>query len=190
MQSEEARLHLRDAQGRVMSIAAIQKRLQVSESGGQIEVGPYLSDLCESLEATLIDGMRPHFAARQRRARRDCAEQAASIGLIVTELVINALKHAFATNDADCQICVAYETGDAGWRLSVRDNGRGVSSIVGEKHGSGLGTSIVESLAPSDERDGAGRNQRARLHRDDHAARFWLAAISPSPLLLRSVPPC
>ncbi len=147
VQSEEARLHLRDAHGRVMSIAAIQKRLQVSESGGQIEVGPYLSDLCESLEATLIDGMRPISLRASAERGAICAEQAASIGLIVTELVINALKHAFATNDADCQICVAYETGDAGWRLSVRDNGRGVSSIVGEKHGSGLGTSIVESLA-------------------------------------------
>ncbi|MEJ0026563.1 MAG: sensor histidine kinase [Rhizomicrobium sp.] len=147
VQSEEARRHLRDAHGRVLSIAAIQKRLQVSESGEQVDVGPYLADLCESLDATLIDGMRPISLRASAERGAICAEHAASIGLIVTELVINALKHAFATDDEDCRIEVLYEAGAAGWRLSVRDNGGGASSAGGQKQITGLGTSIVESLA-------------------------------------------
>ena len=145
--SEEARLHLRDAHGRIMSIAAIQKRLQMSENGERVEPGPYLSDLCENLEETLIDGLRPVSLEVNADRGAVCAEEAVGIGLIVTELVINALKHAFAKDDVDCRIRVAYNTGENGWRLSVSDNGRGIVATGGEKAVFGLGTTIVQALA-------------------------------------------
>ncbi len=144
--SEEARLHLRDAHGRIMSIAAIQKRLQMSENGARVELCPYLSDLCENLAETLIDGLRPVSLDVNAGQGTVCAEEAVSIGLIVAELVINALKYAFAKDDADCRIQVGYEAGRAGWRLSVRDNGRGAAT-GGEKKVFGLGTTIVQALA-------------------------------------------
>jgi len=145
--SEEARLHLRDAHGRIMSIAAVQKRLQVVDGGGRVEVGPYLSDLCENLEETLIGGMRAVSLNVTAGPGAASAEQAASIGLIVTELVINALKHAFALDDTGCRIAVAFEVGKTGWRFSVEDNGRGVVAGRGEDKTSGLGTTIVQTLA-------------------------------------------
>ncbi|MEI9992785.1 MAG: sensor histidine kinase [Rhizomicrobium sp.] len=147
VESEEARLHLRDAHGRIMSIAAIQKRLQVSENGERVELAPYLSDLCESLEETLIDGMRSISLEVNAGQGTVGAQEAVSIGLIVTELVINALKHAFGKDDADCRIHVAYETGETGWRLSVRDNGKGMSAAGSEEKAFGLGTTIVQALA-------------------------------------------
>jgi len=145
--SEEARLHLRDAHGRIMSIAAIQKRLQVSESGERVELGSYLSDLCENLEETLVDGLRPVSLVVDAGRGMVCAEEAVSIGLIVTELVINALKHAFVADDANCRINVTYEVGRAGWRLAVRDNGRGIPSRDAGEKMAGLGTTIVQALA-------------------------------------------
>ena len=47
-----------------------------------------------------------------------------SIGLIVTELVINALKHGFPAG-AEGEILVGYDAQESGWRLSVSDNGSG-----------------------------------------------------------------
>jgi two-component system, sensor histidine kinase PdtaS len=49
---------------------------------------------------------------------------AVSLGLIVTELMINALKHAFPGSEAG-EILVNYDTGGSGWRLSVSDDGVG-----------------------------------------------------------------
>jgi two-component sensor histidine kinase len=68
------------------------------------------------------------------------------LGLIVTELVINALKHAFPGGEAG-EILVSYDAGGSGWRLSVSDNGTGPGEASVERPHTGLGTSIVEALA-------------------------------------------
>jgi two-component sensor histidine kinase len=69
-----------------------------------------------------------------------------SLGLIVTELVINALKHGFPAGE-EGEILLSYELRDSGWRLSVADNGSGPKEAPGEPSHIGLGTSIVEALA-------------------------------------------
>src|ERR1700720_4211223 len=58
--SEETRQHLRDAHQRVMALAAVQGHLHASERHDQIEIGPYLSRLCESLAASMIGDRRPN----------------------------------------------------------------------------------------------------------------------------------
>ncbi len=75
-----------------------------------------------------------------------CAN-AESLGLIVTELVINALKHAFNETSKDGQITVAYEVSGADWKLSVADNGIGKPDGVFAQPKTGLGTGIVKALA-------------------------------------------
>ncbi|MGZ8416132.1 MAG: sensor histidine kinase [Methyloceanibacter sp.] len=74
------------------------------------------------------------------------SSEAVSLGLIVTELVINALKHGFPAG-AEGEILVSYDTEGSGWRLSVSDNGSGTQEADGEPAHTGLGTSIVEALA-------------------------------------------
>ena len=66
--------------------------------------------------------------------------------MIVTELVINALKHAFPSGETG-EIVVSYDARGSGWRLSVSDNGPGPAKIGDERPHTGLGTSIVEALA-------------------------------------------
>ena len=56
--SEETRQHLQDAHQRVMALAAVQGHLHGSERHDQIEIGPYLTRLCESLAASMIGGGR------------------------------------------------------------------------------------------------------------------------------------
>jgi chemotaxis protein methyltransferase CheR len=95
VQSEETRQHLRDAHQRVMSVATVQQQLQPSGLGDRIEVGPYLSKLCDSLRNSMIDHSSPHSLLVQAAAGTVESSQAVSLGLVTTELVINALKHAF-----------------------------------------------------------------------------------------------
>jgi len=72
------------------------------------------------------------------------ADVSVSLGLIVTELVINALKHAFPDNRHG-KIVVEYRTDGAAWTLSVVDNGIGMPKGA-ETPKAGLGTSIVQAL--------------------------------------------
>jgi len=145
VQSEETRLHLREAHERVMSLATVQQQLLASRLGDRIEVGPYLSKLCDSLAKSMIGDRRPLALTVQAGAGTAESSVAVSIGLIITELVINALKHAFPPGRQG-EILVRYEDRDDDWRLSVSDNGIGRQELH-ERAPPGLGTSIVEALA-------------------------------------------
>ena len=73
------------------------------------------------------------------------ADSSVSLGLIVTELVINALKHAFPAGRSG-KIHVDYSSRGPNWTLSVTDDGVGMPH-ASEAAKPGLGTSIVQALA-------------------------------------------
>ena len=145
--SEETRLHLHDAHQRVMSVAAVQELLQASGHGEQIEIGPYLTRLCKTLAASMIGGRRPISLKVNVQGGTATSSQVVSIGLIVTELLINALKHAFPDDQSDGTVIVAYDVDERNWRLTVADNGIGRPEGHSDKTNPGLGTTIVEALA-------------------------------------------
>jgi chemotaxis protein methyltransferase CheR len=78
---------------------------------------------------------------------RTTNRKAESLGLIVTELVINSLKHAFNESSKDARITVAYDVCGTDWKLVVADNGVGTSDGAFTQPKSGLGTGIVSALA-------------------------------------------
>ncbi len=147
--SEETRLHLQDAHQRVISVAAVQQQLLASGHGARIEIGPYLVRLCETLAASMTEDSHPVSLQVQADGGTASSAEAGSIGLIVTELVINAFKHAFVGERAFGQLVVAYETADTGWRLAVSDDGVGTpqAHLGPARTTSGLGTIIVDALA-------------------------------------------
>ena len=146
VQSEEIRLHLHDAHQRVMSVATVQQQLQASGLNESIEIGPYLSKLCDSLAKSMIGDRRPLSIKVKATSGAAMSSEAVSLGLIVTELVINALKHAFPSGETG-EIVVSYDARGSGWRLSVSDNGPGPAEVGDEGPQIGLGTSIVEALS-------------------------------------------
>jgi two-component sensor histidine kinase len=146
VQSEEIRLHLHDAHQRVMSVATVQQQLQASALNESIEIGPYLSKLCDSLAKSMVGERRPLSIKVQATSGRAVSSEAVSLGLIVTELVINALKHAFPKGE-EGEILVRYDARNFDWRLSVSDNGSGPKEATNEPPHAGLGTSIVKALA-------------------------------------------
>jgi two-component sensor histidine kinase len=147
VQSEETRFHLEDAHKRVLSIAAVQKQLHASGATGAIEIAPYLSQLCESLANSMIGGSRPISLKVIGEGGSATSRQAESLGLIVTELVMNALKHAFPDDKAKGQITVAYDTIGTNWKLSISDDGIGKPASGFAPGKSGLGTGIIKALS-------------------------------------------
>ncbi len=110
---------------RVLSVAALRQHLQVSGHGERIAV--YLAKLCATLAASMIGDTRPVALETKVSGGMVVSKRGVSIGLIVIESVINALKHAFPTSKPDGRIVVSSDHDDAGW--------------------AGLGTSIAQALA-------------------------------------------
>jgi chemotaxis protein methyltransferase CheR len=145
VKSDETRLHLKDAHQRVMAVATVQEQLRQSVLGDKIEIGPYLLRLCSSLAMSMIPEERGLVLSASSSGGSVKSSEAVSFGLLVTELVINAIKHAFPGGRTG-RIDVAF-TGEAdAWQLSVSDDGVGREVRPGKEH-VGLGTSIVQALA-------------------------------------------
>ena len=145
VQSEETRLHLRNAHHRVISIATLQRQLMISSRDG-VELRPYFTGLCNSIGASMIDEEGGITLRSTTDGSLATANQSTSLGLIVTELVINALKHAFPGGNSHGKILVDYHAEGAGFHLSVSDNGVGIAASD-EPTTPGLGSGIVSALA-------------------------------------------
>ncbi|HEY9218706.1 MAG TPA: histidine kinase dimerization/phosphoacceptor domain -containing protein [Phenylobacterium sp.] len=141
--SEETRGQLRDAHNRVLSVADLQQQLAGS-SEAEVAIRPYLTRLCQTITASMIadpEALAITVTAPEVSIDPDVS---ISLGLIVTELVINALKHGFP-DGAGGSIAVSYAREGQNWTLSVSDTGVGMPKRT--KAMAGLGTSIVQALA-------------------------------------------
>jgi chemotaxis protein methyltransferase CheR len=145
--SEETKNELRAAHQRVMSVAVVQGHLSASDGIEQIEMGPYLTKLSAGLASSMV-GPKQHIdIAVGVTAGALPTSHAVSIGLIVTELIINAIKYAFPERHASARIRVTFEMAKSDWKLTVADNGAGWNTKDELKTSTGLGTALIGALA-------------------------------------------
>lgn len=143
--SSKARDSLTDAHHRVMSVAALERQLSTSAEGDQnVELGTYFTGLCDNIAASIIDDQKSVELA-VTGSGLVTSRVSVSLGLIVTELIINALKHAFPAGRTG-RIEISYQAHGSNWTLSVRDDGVGMPDDRPAIR-TGLGTGIVEALA-------------------------------------------
>lgn len=143
-QSDETRSHLKDAHHRVMSIAALERQL-AGTGDGEVELRTYFTGLCDSISASMIgDVGRTALLVTGKGGVVD-DRVSVSLGLIVTELVINALKHAFPDGRPG-KVTVDCQFHGPNWTLTVTDDGVGMPADPADIR-VGLGTSIVQALA-------------------------------------------
>ena len=141
--TEEARSHLHDAHTRVLSVAMLQDQLAAT-SAEDVNMGAYLAKLCTSLSTSMIGPSDRLTLTVEADDSSVPAETSVSLGLIVTELVINALKHAFPNQRAG-KITVGYHATGEEWTLTVGDDGVGMPGSDA-KTKPGLGSYIIEAL--------------------------------------------
>lgn len=143
--SEEVRQALDAARSRVHAIAAAHRRLRL---GGDMETttaDDFLDAVLQDLAGSVPDKMAVKLAGEIDPIEIK-ARDATTIGILVGELVTNALKHAFPDGRGGC-IDVQLKRDPAGIpTLSVSDNGVGIEDTaqLGE---SGLGSVIIKQLA-------------------------------------------
>lgn len=132
---------LSKAVDRISSISELHTMLYQQGAHDSIRLQPYLSGLVERLAASLVDGDRVKIEIECDQAEAT-AEQAVSFGLIVNELVTNAVKHAFPEGRQG-RVRVAAGSGLSGLFLEVSDDGCGMTGSPDK----GLGLRLVSSLA-------------------------------------------
>ena len=146
IKDEEALRAFEAAIARVESIAAIYAKLYDTKDLTRIELGGYARDLVDALFSTYnLDPERIRLSASFEEARLDL-KRSVPFGLVLNELVSNALKYAYPA-PASGEIRV--ELGAAGGRirLVVADDGPGIPDSALEGESGGLGMTLVRMLA-------------------------------------------
>lgn len=141
---EQVRRELDEAGARVRAIAQVHERLYRGDSVTTVDVAAYLRVLCGDLAASV-----PEFTIRVDATPVDLpTDRVVPLGLLVVELVTNAIKH---SNPANGHLCVDIGFGlvaDGELEFTVRDYGRGMPDGFSlQNPGRSLGMTIINGLA-------------------------------------------
>ncbi|HHY51463.1 MAG TPA: histidine kinase [Alphaproteobacteria bacterium] len=142
--SPEVRSALEAAQNRVHAIASGHRRLRLGTDLETVNAAEFLQSVVEDLQATQATGRDVRFET-DLEPLVIFARDATTIGIIVGELVINALKHAFPDGRSG-QIWTRFGLSDGTPVLVVEDDGRGLPPDAGAAE-TGLGAMIIRQLA-------------------------------------------
>jgi PAS domain S-box-containing protein len=123
---------IRELQDRARTMALVHEKLYQSRNLAQIDFGDYLRDLVANLSHALWTD-RPLTWQIDVENAWISVDMAIPCGLIVNELLTNALKYAFPDShpcvergEMECQVCVEFRAGQDGFTLVVGDNGVGL----------------------------------------------------------------
>jgi two-component sensor histidine kinase len=140
---------LREIAGKIVSVAHLHRTLAHQHHDARVDLGRYLSESCSTLVSSLELNSRVRIS---RKIDGDCfvaPEQAQSIALIVTEVLMNAIKHAHPTG-IPVEIKLVCRRGDGKHLVvEVEDDGIGLPEGFDPMTGGGTGFKIIRSLATS-----------------------------------------
>jgi PAS domain S-box-containing protein len=143
MEDQQAKQALAELRARVYALGLVHHQLMGSSNLKTFDICPFLRELSHNLvDGAGGNGIRLTVQAYPLNVGLDFG---IPLGLLVTEMVTNALKHAFPDGAGD--ICVVLRPGDAGKvALIVSDNGQGQDHAPIDRISAGLGTTIIKSL--------------------------------------------
>ncbi|WP_392480799.1 PAS domain-containing protein [Nostoc sp. C110] len=137
---------LRDSQNRIASIALVHEKLYRSEDLADIDFAQYIPDLTTHLfDSYNVNSSQIHLKIQVDDASLDI-ETAIPCGLIINELVSNALKYAFVGNIRGEIEVKFYQESESILTLIIRDNGIGLPENFDSKKAKTLGINLVQGL--------------------------------------------
>lgn len=137
---------IKDGRNRVNSMSLIHQNLYLNENLATIDVGLYLEKLSDSLfHSYNVDPGRIQFDVQVDRTELD-VDTLIPLGLIINELLSNALKHAFP-DDRPGAVTVRFQNTDAHFFLEVKDNGIGMNGKAIKDIRDTFGIEMIQSFA-------------------------------------------
>lgn len=131
---------------RIQSMALVHESLYRINDFTQVHLDEYLPKLLDSLHDSLTSSDQPIKFTTDLAPIVLEAKDAGTFGLLVTELVINAVKHAFRGRAAG-HLHVSLDRRPAGFRLCVTDDGVGLPPTGLQSSGHSLGSELIYGLA-------------------------------------------
>ncbi|MGZ6515722.1 MAG: sensor histidine kinase [Actinomycetota bacterium] len=141
--TNEARAELEESVRRISSIALVHETLS-RESTENVEFDQVAQRVLEMVETSLVHPDRPVRFSIEGSAGQLPSEIATPLALILTELIQNAVEHAFAYRGGTVTVMLKRE--DPTLLVSVRDDGAGLPAAFALESGSNLGLQIVRTL--------------------------------------------
>jgi len=143
----EVRSLLRETASKISSVAHLHRKLAEQENSNQIELGGYLIESCAFLVSSLALKERVGFVQQLESNCFVSPHQAQAIGLIVSEVMMNAVKHAHPTGIPVQMRLACRQLGKAGCEIEIEDDGIGLPEDFDSKTGGGVGFTLIRSLA-------------------------------------------
>jgi PAS domain S-box-containing protein len=141
--SPEARVALEDSVHRIRSMSLIHEMLYGGSDLSRVDLAAYAralaTDLCEALDRDAQLDLRLEPAEVSVEAAIPC-------GLVLNELITNALKHGRSA-DGRCRLQVDLHRFEGRIRVCVSDQGPGLPGVVGGGDSTALGMRIIRALA-------------------------------------------
>ncbi|HEX2558577.1 histidine kinase dimerization/phosphoacceptor domain -containing protein [Phenylobacterium sp.] len=130
---------------RLAAMARVHDLLSRSESSQRVDLATYTAELCEALRP-LTGGSRIVLRAKAEEDILVDADVAFPIGIVLTELITNAVKYAFPKGRSGTVIVQARRSGPGQVELVVRDNGIGMNDFREGSLGYGLIRALVKQI--------------------------------------------
>ena len=141
VEDSKAKSVLDDAIEQVKVMARVHRRLRAGSHDVSLDSKVFIHELCDDLKASIARGRLISIEC-EAESRPLCIDDAVSLGLIINELVTNAIKHAFSEQRAG-RIRVEFEVDDEQFYLSVEDDGDGFD----DRSNAGMGLDLVRGLS-------------------------------------------
>jgi two-component sensor histidine kinase len=132
-----------EATSRVTAVAQVHRRLYTSDDVQSVALDQYIEGLIADVRASANSSGRGDLISVSADHVELHPDRAVAVGMLVTELVINALKYAYPGGNGPIRVKIVCD--DINVRVSVEDDGVGIGAASGK--GSGLGQRIVRAMA-------------------------------------------
>ena len=141
----QLRQALMEARGRLSVVAAMHQRLYSTSQHDRVDFGDYLRDMAGETLRSLDANGRIEMSVDVEAGIILPLTQAVPLALVVSELVTNAVKYAFAGREKG-HLSVTLRCNPKSARIGVADDGVGLPEGFDPKRSGGLGMKIVTSL--------------------------------------------
>jgi len=140
---DDVKAALTNAMGRVAAVAQVHRRLYTSHDLKSVLLNQYLDALLEDLRRSAEGNRMSRLTLKAEPIEID-PDRAVAIGIVVNELVMNAVKYAYPDGAGPIHVDLVTRGDDI--VLSIADNGVGLNAKT-DPRSTGMGQRIVTAMA-------------------------------------------
>jgi two-component sensor histidine kinase len=140
-----AKTVLAETQARIAAVANLHRTLYASETVLAVDLATYLQALVDELRQSIAAETHTVMLSVRADSARISTDKAVAIGMIVTELITNAIKYAYPGGSGEVRLLLERDSG--GFMLTIEDDGVGFAGEFDKS--AGLGGRIVGAMARS-----------------------------------------